>query len=360
MKKILSLVLSSVLAISVLAGCAAKTTVETPTETPVETAVETPAETPVETPVEAGGIAKMGLGIVTSIEKSKDYAEDAALGQVDSVIVAAGFDKDGKIVTVTIDTAQSKVEFAKDMILKTDVTVAGKSKVELGADYGMAATSTLGKEWFEQIAEFEKWMIGKTVEEVKGMKLTDTTVPDVEELKTLVTIKVSGYIAALDKAYANAMTVEGAETVGLGHGISLAKSKAQDGETGAVAQVDTTIVATALDADGKVAGTVIDTAQTKVTFDKDGKITNDLKAEVKSKVELGADYGMLKASTIGKEWFEQAKALADWTVGKTAAEVSGIKVTAEGNADVEELKTTVSVSIDGYIAAFTEAASKVR
>jgi hypothetical protein len=301
----------------------------------------------------------MGLGIVTTIDKSKDYAEEKAVGQVDSVIVAAGFDKDGKIVSVTIDTAQSKVEFAKDMVLKTDVKVEGKTKVELGADYGMKGTSTLGKEWFEQIAELEKYMTGKTVAEVKAMKLTETTVPDVEELKSLVTIKVSGYIAALEKAYASAIEVKGAETVGLGHGVSLAKSKSMEGETMAVAQVDTTIVATALNADGKVAGTIIDTAQTKVSFDKDGKITNDLKAAVKSKVELGADYGMKTASGIGKEWFEQAKALADWTVGKTPAEVEALKVT-EGKADVEELKTSVTVSVGGYLAAFKEAASKVK
>jgi len=335
MKKILSLVMTSVLAIGVLAGCG-KSVVQ-----------------------KESAIAKMGLGIVTSIEKSKDYAEEAAVGQVDSVIVAAGFDKDGKIVSVTIDTAQSKVEFAKDMVLKTDVKVAGKTKVELGADYGMKETSTLKKEWFEQIAELEKYMTGKTVAEVKAMKLTETTVPDVEELKSLVTIKVSGYIAALEKAYASAVEVKGAETVGLGHGVSLAKSKSMEGETMAVAQVDTTIVATALNADGKVAGTIIDTAQTKVAFDKDGKITNDLKAAVKSKVELGADYGMKKASGIGKEWFEQAKALADWTLGKTPAEVEALKVT-DGKADVAELKTSVTVSVGDYLAAFKEAASKAK
>jgi len=355
MKKILSLVMTSVLAIGVLAGCGTKAPV-----TPVQTKTETPVETKVETPVEnKGAITKMGLGIVTTIEKSKDYTEEVAVGQVDSVIVAAGFDKDGKIVSVTIDTAQNKVEFAKDMVLKTDVKVLGKTKIELGADYGMKGTSKIGKEWFEQIAELEKYMVGKTVAEVKAMKLTDTTVPDVAELKSLVTIKVSGYIAALDKAYTSAIEVKGAKTVGLGHDVSLAKSKSMEGETMAVAQVDATIVATALSADGKVAGTIIDTAQTKVSFDKDGKITNDLKAAVKSKVELGADYGMKKASGIGKEWFEQAKALADWTVGKTPAEVEALKVT-DGKADVAELKTSVTVSVGGYLAAFKEAASKVK
>ena len=57
MKKIFALVLSSVLALSVFAGCA-KT--EEPAETPAETPVETPAEEPGEeepdpVPVGSGG-----------------------------------------------------------------------------------------------------------------------------------------------------------------------------------------------------------------------------------------------------------------------------------------------------------------
>ena len=51
MKKIFALVLSSVLALSVFAGCA-KT--EEPAETPAETPVETPVETPAEEPAEEG------------------------------------------------------------------------------------------------------------------------------------------------------------------------------------------------------------------------------------------------------------------------------------------------------------------
>jgi hypothetical protein len=358
MKKIISLVLTSVLAFAVLAGCA-KT--ETPAETPAETPVETPAEepeTPAETPAEEGAIVKLGLGLVTSIAKSKDLAEGAATGQVDTVMVAAGFDADGKIVSVTIDTAQDKVGFDGEMKLTSDTAVAGKTKVELGNDYGMAAASSIKKEWFEQIAELEAWMVGKTVEEVKAMKMVET-VPAEEDLKTVVTIKVAGYIEALDKAYANAVEIEGAEKVGLGAGVSIAKSKSQDGETGAVAQVDTTVVATALKADGTVAGTVIDVAQTKVAFDVDGKVTNDKAAAVKSKVELGEDYGMRAASALKREWFEQALDLAAWMTGKTPAEVNAMKI-AEGVSAEEDLKTSVSIKVEGYLAAFEEAAANAR
>lgn len=357
MKKIFALVLSSVLSLSVFAGCA-KT--EEPAETPAETPVETPAEEPgeEEPAEEAGAIVKLGLGIKTSIGKSKDLTDGAATGQVDSVIVAAGFDKDGKIVSVTIDTAQDKVGFDGEMKLTSDTAVAGKSTLELGDAYGMKGASGIGKEWNEQIEAFGAWMIGKTVEEVKALELVDDVTTN-EELTATVTIKLGGYISALEEAYANAIEVEGAEKVGLGIVTSIAMSKSMEGETMALAQVDSTIVATALKADGTIAGTVIDTAQTKVAFDKDGKVTNDKAAEVKSKVELGAEYGMAKASGIGKEWFEQAKALADWMVGKTPADVTAMEV-AEDVPTSEELTSSVTIEVGGYLAALDKAAKNAR
>ena len=91
-----------------------------------------------------------------------------------------------------------------------------------------------------------------------------------------------------------------------------------------MAQVDTVITATAFAADGKVVGTVIDNAQIRVQFDAEGKVTNR-DAELKTKKELGPDYGLINASEIGKEWHEQIEALEEWMVGKTVSEITGMK-----------------------------------
>lgn len=353
MKKVLSLVLSSVVALSLFAGC---TKTAEPTETP---GGETPGtEEPAEEPAEAGAIVKLGLGIKSDIGKSKDLTDGAATGQVDSVIVAAGFDKDGKIVSITIDTAQDKVGFDGEMKLTSDTSVAGKSKLELGDEYGMKGASSIGKEWFEQIEAFGAWTIGKTVEEVKALELVDNVTTN-EELTASVTIKLNGYIAALEEAYANTIDVDGAEKVGLGIVTSTEKSKSMEGETMALAQVDSTVVATALKADGTIAGTIIDAAQTKIAFDKDGKVTNDKAAEVKSKTELGEEYGMKGASSIGKEWFEQSKALAEYMVGKKVADVTGMEL-AENVPAIEDLKSSVTIKVNGYLAALEKAANNAR
>ncbi|ABW18432.1 hypothetical protein [Alkaliphilus oremlandii] len=354
MKKFLAMLLVLSLSGAALIGCS--TTDKTPDGNTPPAVTE---ETPKDGEEVAGEIAKIGLGQTTTIAKSKDLeGETTPVGQVDTVIVAAGFDKDGKVVKVTIDTAQTKINFDKELQLTTDVTEKGKTKVELGEAYGMKKASQIGKEWFEQAAALGEWMVGKTVAEIKAMEIKDGKTADAE-LTSSVTISVEGYITALEEAYNNAVEVKaGAVELGLGTDISAAKSKgyanADGKETLPLAQVDTIMTVVAFDKDGKVAGTIIDNAQTKVNFDKEGKVTSDKAAEVKTKVELGDEYGMKKASQIGKEWFEQAAALSEWTVGKTVEEIKAMEL-KDGKATDAELTSSVTITITDYIETIVEA-----
>ncbi|HON42719.1 MAG TPA: hypothetical protein PLM74_06265 [Bacillota bacterium] len=308
---------------------------------------------------------KVGLGHVTSIASSKDLVVDKngkvtpPVAQVDTTMAAVAFDKAGRVIEVIIDTAQTKVNFDKDLKVTSDLTAENKTKVELGDGYGMRKASSIKKEWFEQIAAFEKWMVGKTVAEIKSLKVkqrdaSHPSVPDVPELTSTVTMTVQDYIAAVEEAYKNAVDVPaGAVKLGLGHDISTAKSKA------AAAEVNLTIAATMFDKDGKVVRTIIDTAQTKVPFDKDGKVAADKAGEFKTKIELGDGYGMRKASSIKKEWFEQIAEFEKWMVGKTVAEIKSLKVKQRDAShpavpDVPELTSTVTVTVGDYIAAVAE------
>ena len=69
----------------------------------------------------------------------------------------------------------------------------------------MRRASAIKKEWFEQIAEFEKWMIGKTVDEVKNLPVkrrdASRTTFRCPELTSTVTITVQDYIAAVVEAW---------------------------------------------------------------------------------------------------------------------------------------------------------------
>ena len=158
----------------------------------------------------AGGSVKTGLGHVISINKSKDATADAeGLAQVYTVMAAVTFDKAGKILGVKIDTAQVKVNFDQNGKITTDLNEEQETKVELGDRYGMKKNSGIGREWYEQIAELEKWMIGKTVDQVNSMKTVKKddahpAVPDEADLKSKVTITVNDYQAAVTEAFENA------------------------------------------------------------------------------------------------------------------------------------------------------------
>ena len=92
------------------------------------------------------------------------------------------------------------------------------------------------------------------------------------------------------------------------------------------------IAAVTVGEDGKITGCVIDMVETKGGFNAAGEITTPLDTKFMTKNEQGTGYSMKSASGIGKEWNEQAAALAKYVVGKTAEEVKGIAVDGTGRA----------------------------
>ncbi len=110
---------------------------------------------------------KTGLGIHTHTNGTYGYSEGKnGQSAVSTTIVAAVFDKDGKIIDIKIDEVESKTGFDNTGRLTNYTDRAVVSKKELGNDYGMKAASSIGKEWYEQIETLEKWLVGKDVNTV--------------------------------------------------------------------------------------------------------------------------------------------------------------------------------------------------
>ncbi len=128
-----------------------------------------------------------------------------------------------------------------------------------------------------------------------------------------------------------------------------------DGDVVGRGQADTTIAAVTIDGDGKVVSVSIDTAQTAIYFDGEGKITSDLTAAYLTKKEKGADYGMIRASSIGREWDEQIEAIEEWMVGKTAEEIANMPVDENNYPTDVDLVTKATMRVDSYIAAVLKA-----
>ena len=102
------------------------------------------------------------------------------------------------------------------------------------------------------------------------------------------------------------------------------------------AEVDLTVVALTLDADGRVTSAIGDMAEPALTIAADGGVTAP--DTVRSKLELGDSYGMRNASSLGKEWYEHSEGYCSYLKGKTEKEVADIP--ADGSdADLAALCT---------------------
>ncbi len=347
MKKLLALILVLSIALFAFVGCAK----EQPAPAPAPAPSEEPKEEPKNEEPVAEGAVKTGLAVVTSLGKSKDATADAeGVSQSDSVVVAVTVDNEGKIVKAVIDTAQTKINFSNEGKVTTDLASVFAPKQELKEEYGMAKASSLGKEWYEQANALADYFVGKTVEEIKAIPTTDTGVPTDADLVSSVTIKIDGYKEAVEKAVANAQDLGASaeDTLGLGIVTTIAKSKDATADAEGQAQAYSIYTVTTFDAEGKITSNIIDASQATSKFDATGKITSDITAPVKTKVELGDEYGMKKASQIGKEWFEQAAAFSEYVAGKTVEEVKAFATDETGHNTEADLVSSVTVGIDEF------------
>lgn len=152
-----------------------------------------------------------------------------------------------------------------------------------------------------------------------------------------------------------------AEKVKTGLAVITVLGKSTDaGARAGLAQIDSTVVAVTVDGSGKIIKCVIDAVQSKINFDASGKLTTPMDTLFPTKTELGDGYGMRKASKIGKEWNEQAAALAKYVEGKTVDELKAIAVDEGKHPTGSDLNTSVTISIGGYIGAIEKAVAQAQ
>lgn len=321
MKKILT----TLCAVAMLAGCTAGGSKKSSANT--------------STKEETAATVMVGTGSVTSVSnKVKEGADTTA--QFDTTFASVVLE--GNVIKyVYFDVAQDKVTYDATGHVTSDNS-ASMSKKDLGDNYGMKDKSSIKKEWYEQVEALEKWAVGKTVEEVLNMPTTQKdekhTVPADKDLMTGCTIGVTGFQQALDKAVKNAVEVKDVASVGSAI-LTDVSGKDATAEKSGEAKASSTYGVVALDKDGKVVFTQTDEAQNAVKFTTAGALDGEAMA-VPTKAEKKDEYGMKKASSIGKEWFEQNQAFDEWTVGKTSKEISGMEVTTN------EAGKTVTVDKD--------------
>lgn len=347
MKKRFTMGLSLLMTAALLAGCgnAAKST---ETAEPAAPAEQT----------EATGALKTGLGVITHIQKSKDAtAEEEGQGQAYTMVAAVTVDSEGKIVQVIVDGIQPTAKFDNTGTITTDLATTFDSKLVAKEGYGMKKASGIGKEWYEQSEAFSAYVIGKTRDEVAGIVVNEEGKATGEDLASSVTVTATALMDVVVKAMDNAQELgaQAGDKLGLAMDGTIAKSKNAEADAEGVVEGYSNIVAATFDADGKVTSSIVDAAQTRINFDQTGKVTSDLTALAATKVELGDNYGMKKASGIGKEWYEQALEMSAAFAGKTVEEVKAIELNEEGRPSGDDLKTTITVHINDQVALLEQA-----
>ena len=152
---------------------------------------------------------------------------------------------------------------------------------------------------------------------------------------------------------------------GLGSVTSMSGSEAAADKAGSVT-VNTTMCALELDDAGKIAAVSFDIAQNKIGFDAAGALTSELTGEHPTKKELGDAYGMKGATSIGKEWYEQAEALEAWCIGKTVEEVVSMPTYDKGDGhhtqvpDDVDLKSGCTIDVGNFLQALQKAADNAK
>jgi len=351
MKKILALLLTLTMTVGLLTACGKKADDKAANDNKTTPNAGTVTEGGSNDGAQAGGSdsLKTGLAVITTLKSSKSASADAeGTAQVDSFVAAVLVDANGKIVDCKIDAAQTKINFNAQGQITTPLDTVVKTKQELGTDYGMKDRSGIGKEWNEQADFFANYVIGKTADEVKGIAVNEQGYPTDADLTAGVTVHITDFIEGVAKAVANAkeLGAKAGDKLGLGVYTEISKSKNASAGAEGQAQAYTYYAAATFDKDGKITSAILDASQGNVNFDANGNITSDLNAEVQTKQELKEAYGMKSKSGIGKEWYEQANAFADYAKGKTAADIKGIAL-SEGKPADADLAASVTVSVGG-------------
>lgn len=247
--------------------------------------------------------------------------------------------------TVSLDKTQNQTKDAGDKVIET--------KQELKTRYGMASTAAEG-EWNVQAANFAKYTVGKTIDEVTSKNYKSHYNKDGTEVVTGCSISQKNFTTAL-KVITDTKTFKapaGKVSAGLGYKVSaLSKDNV----------LTVTLAGSATDKDGKIYETSINAYQIPVTVDgtkvTEPKIAIDTtktqtKAEnfkghtveseankyytsVLSKRELKELYAMKENTEDAQkmEWYNQANNFAKYAKGKIASEIAGKSYKSNHNPD---------------------------
>ena len=248
---------------------------------------------------------KLGLGSVNAL--TVDGTEKTV---VKATVAAVVLDKDNKIVKCELDEAEIPVELKSGAL-------------QMAADL-LTKDDADDSNWDSQVDAFCKFVEGKTGAEVAAIAVTDGKSSQIVGCDLVIT----DFIQAVKVAADNAKNKNIGENDDLDLALTVAKSYES---TDAKPQFDIEMAAMTKGENGVITGCMTDSAQAKLTVEN-GLFTHAA-GKLSTKREAGDNYGMKIASSIQKEWYEQADAFDAYAAGKTASDLKALAIGNDGKTD---------------------------
>lgn len=281
-----------------------------------------PQTDPQPVPEPESDAVKTGLAIRTDISGSRS-AEGASY---EVLVAAVSVDDEGVIRACTVDSVRTQLPFDENGVISTPPAAVPTAK-----DSGEGAA---------ELAAIADFAVGKQLAQLR-LEGDAIPAPWLDVLETAA-VRARHLGASVDDELRLALL-----------GDLSGSLSATEGEAGR-ARLGCDAAAVTFDGD-TITACRIDSVQADVVFDAMGTVLSDVNAAVKTKTELGEDYGMKRYGGAKYEWYEQAEHFADYVTGKTAAQVAAIAV-AEGKPANADLATSVTISITPFQALIARAA----
>ena len=278
-----------------------------------------------------------------------DGFKTVSRSKVTNIALALVIDADGKIVAARFDSIENSFKL-EDGAVPTSNRLT--TKVEKGDEYtGMQVGS-----WQKQAKAFEDFIVGKTADEVAALdtskeNVDNDTNPLVAGCTMTSSTPVFQTLVAKAFAYERKVTFTTSETVTLG--LAIDAKVTGDVEAGVKVAADYAAVAIA---GGKVVASMIDSAEGTYTLAYNEESEGyDVTATYKgTKNEQGDAYDIndyVDPMPSGR-WYAQAQAFANTAVGKTVAELNDLST--------DKVQGSCTIYTGGYKAVIVRAAGYAR
>ena len=281
-----------------------------------------------------GEVASVNTGL--SSVSSMSVADDTVTMKTTVAAVMVG--ENGRIRACQLDEMKTSATLREGKVLLDPDTRSSSEKLY---EYGLAATSPIGREWFEQASAFGDYVVGLTADEVASLPLSDGKVQDTV-LSGRCQLDVTDFVSAITQAARSAAPLGAAPEDVLSMAISRTDESTDD-HLHATFQFSAVTVT----GDGVVSSCLVDVAEAEARV-KDGAFSGKSGLYPSNKGKRN-DLMVETDASEGVGWFEQAGAFEKYVTGKTLTQIKATPLSGDRAAADTELAKTCFIPVAALI-----------